>query len=465
MINRVLIRIKTVQLLYSYLLVEKPFSLESQPTAPTKEKRYAYNLYLDIIYMMYRISYMISGKKREYPLSDSKFIRKIENDEILKSVINKYSDGSFPFEPCLSEIADEIAHSLIYKEYREENSKGEHNEKLWEDIFKTIIINNPEFVRIAGSLQNYSLSGIERTKEMTEESFRNFYATRDNVDDALINLEKSMHKARELYMRLLLLVVDLTRLRLNQLESNRRKHIRTNEDINPNMRFVENKVPMLLEKNKMFSDYIEKTNISWLEEDKELLEKLLNCILCSEVYKLYMEGKGNDVSSDSELWRELFKQIIFQNEEFLEYLENHSVFWNDDLEITGTFVLKTLKRLEDSATEETAVLPMFKDHEDSIFGASLIADVIKNKELYRRYVETSLTNERWDADRLAFMDVIITMTAISEIINYPKIPLVVSINEYIEIAKSYSTSKSGSFVNGLLASITEKLREEGKIMK
>ncbi len=108
---------------------------------------------------------------------------------------------------------------------------------------------------------------------------------------------------------------------------------------------------------------------------------------------------------------------------------------------------------------------MYKDEEDAAFGKKLFMDVVKNKDVYRRYIDDSVSSDKWDTDRLAFMDVVVTMTALSEIINFPKIPLVVSINEYIEIAKSYSTSKSGAFVNGLLYSITNKLREEGKIQK
>lgn len=465
MINRVLIRIKTVQLLYSYLLVEKPFSLESQPSSPTKEKRYAYSLYLDMIYLIFRLSHIISGKKNSFPLADTRFVKKIEGDERLKSLIVKFSSGGFPFESALSPIADEIVRSLIFREFLENRDKNNFNDNIWEEIFNVIILNNREVIGIFSTLPNYSLSGVERMRELMKETFANFYATRDNIEDALSLLEHSMQKARELYMRLLLLPVELTRLRLNQLEENRKKHLPSLEDLNPKMRFVDNRVPRRIEENKSFAEYIEQNKLSWIAEDKELLEKILKSILDSEIYRRYMDDDSSSEISDTELWRELFRQVIFNNEDLLEYLESKSLFWNDDLEITGTFVLKTLKRLEDKETAEKAVLPMYKDHEDSVFGSSLFADVIRNKDVYRKYIEESVTNERWEADRLAFMDVVITMTAISEIINYPKIPLVVSINEYIEIAKSYSSSKSGAFVNGLLASVIDKLRLEGKIMK
>ena len=264
-------------------------------------------------------------------------------------------------------------------------------------------------------------------------------------------------------MRLLALPVELTRLRMDQLEQNRNKYLATAEDLNPNMRFVQNQIPKLIEDNPEFDEYTDKNHLSWRAEDPELLEILLKAILESEIYKNYIEKEGNNIKSDSEFWRDIFVEVILNNKDFLEYLENKSVFWNDDIEIVGSFVLKTFKRFENPETETTAVMPMYKDGEngkDAKFGSELFRYVVKNKDIYRRYIQEALSHDKWDADRLAFMDLVITMTAMAEIINYPEIPLQVSINEYIEIAKSYSSEKSGQFVNGLLASILPKLKED-----
>ena len=212
-------------------------------------------------------------------------------------------------------------------------------------------------------------------------------------------------------------------------------------------------------------DYVEDNKISWIAEDRQLLESLLTTIMNSEVYQDYMRFPATDFQTDCDFWRDIFKYVILNDENFLEALENKSVFWNDDLDIISTFVLKTLRRFEEGCPGNRPVLPMYKDEEDAQFGFKLFSDVVKNKDVYRRYIDDSIVGEKWDSERLAFMDVVVTMTALSEIINFPKIPLVVSINEYIELAKSYSTSKSGAFVNGLLSSITEKLREENKIHK
>lgn len=459
---------KTVQLLYSYLLVEKPFSLESQPSSPTKEKRFAYNLYLDFIYLMDKLSHQIVGKNKSLPLADTRFIILTEKNDKIISHKNKYLLNDFPFSKAEIVLRDEIKSSLLFKDFEKNRQEGFTSENFWDNVFNHIIMVNPEVLEIISKLPGYSISGVERMKALMSDTFRNFYSSRDNIEDALKTLEKSMQQARDLYMRLLALPVELTSVRLDQLELNRKKFLATSEDINPNMKFVNNRLPEIIEKNKTFIDYIEKNHLSWKVEDPELLNLLLNAIFESDIYKNYLVKSDNSLSIDCDFWRDIFLEIILNNRHFLEYLETKSVFWNDDLEIMGSFVLKTFKRCESKDTAENAVMPMYKDGEngkDSKFGSELFKDVIKNKDKYRKYIEDALSHDKWDADRLAFMDLVITMTALAEIINYPEIPLQVSINEYIEIAKSYSSEKSGQFVNGLLASILKKLREEKVIIK
>lgn len=459
---------KTVQLLYSYLLVEKPFTLESQPSAPTKEKRFAYNLYLDLIYLMYKISKKVVGKEKKYPLEESRFIVKIANDDRIKSLNIKYIGDYFPFSPVVDKLSEIIKESLLFKEYEKNRKEGTGTDSFWENVFNNIIILNPEVNEIIQYQAGYSLSGVERMKEMMELTFKNFYSSKDNITDALKTLETSMNKARDLYMRLLALPVELTRLRLNQLELNRQKYLATAEDLNPNMKLVNNLIPEVIERNPDFIEYREKHHLSWQGEDPELLELLLKDILESEVYKNYEVEEGRDIKRDSIFWQDVLVDVILNNQHFLEYLENKSVFWNDDLEIMASFVIKSLKRMENPQTESTAVMPMYKDGDqgkDAKFGAELFNYVVRNKDLYRSYIEEDLINEKWEADRMAFMDIVITMTALAEILNYPEIPLQVSINEYIEIAKSYSTAKSGQFVNGLLATILPKLKEAGLTYK
>lgn len=463
MINRVLIRIKTIQLLYSYLLVEKPFSIESQPSQPTKEKRFAYGLYLDTLYLFYRLSQRVKGKKNSLPLSETRFILKLEEDDTFKTVKSKYSNGDYPFASIEAELSEEIKGSAIFRDL--EDSKKEKNDRIWEDLFNLIIFPNSGYNEIAKQQLNYSLSGTERMKGLMENTFIHFYSTKENLADVMKTLRRSMEEARNLYIRLLALPVDLAFLMKEKIEQNRRKFLATEKDKNPNLRFIDNPVAGWIEENKVFKKYTEEKKISWIAEEPELLERILKNIEESELYHTYMDDPEPSETKDVEFWREIFRQLIFDGPEFLEYMENKSLFWNDDLEITGTFVLKTLRQLENPGTRESAVLPMYKDEEDEHFGFELSRLVIENKDLYKTYIDKAIATDKWETERLAFMDVVITMTALAEILNYPKIPLQVSINEYIELAKSYSTSKSGSFVHGLLATIIQQLQEKGELLK
>ncbi len=466
MINRVLIRIKVVQLLYSYLLVEDHFMIESQPSAPTKEKRFAYSLYLDMLVLMVKIAEDIEKRGGYRPLEDTRFIKKILADEKVNSMLGKYRYDAFPLQGVVDSVADQIKESGIYKNYLKNlDSENGEDDQIWERLFNIVIMANPLLNSNISKRENYTIRGVDRMKDMMNETFKNFYSSRDNIEDALKTLAYSMDKARELYFRLLILPVELTNLRERQIDDNRNKYVPTEADLNPNMRFVENGLVEALRNDKDIDEYVERTKLSWMPEDRVMLEALLKDIMDSDLYAEYMEIPTTDFQIDCEFWRNVFKQIIFRNEEFLETLETKSVFWNDDLEIIGTFFLKTIKRFEEGGHDCNPVLAMYKDEEDASFGKQLFAEVVRNKDVYRRYIEDSIKKDKWDAERLPFMDVVIAMTALAEIVNFPKIPLAVSINEYIEIAKSYSTNKSGAFLNGILFSITNRLHEEGKIQK
>lgn len=464
MINRVLIRIKVVQLLYSYLLVENPFSLESQPSAPTKEKRFAYSLYLDTLLLMVRVAENISKRGGELPLYDTRFIRRVVADDRMKSLRRKYEAEPFPFENIVDTLSEAVKESGVYKRFMKSgkgNPAAEDN--IWRKLFDSVVAVNPEYLALTSTRENYTLRGVERMKGMIDETFTNFFASADHLPDALDVLGQSLQKARELYIRLLQLPVDITFMRERQLDEAQHKYIKTQEDINPNMRFVDNAFVRALAEDPELRAEVEHYKISWIGEDEILVKSLLRAVMESDIYRQYMEFPVTDFHDDCEFWREIFKNVILRNPDFLEALEENSVFWNDDVDIIGTFVLKTIRRFQDG--DPCPILPMYKDEEDARFGAELFSAVIRKKDYYRGLIDEVIDSRSWDSERLAFMDVVIVMTALAEILNFPKIPLLVSFNEYIELAKCYSTPKSGAFVNGLLRSVVDWLHEEGKLDK
>jgi len=465
MINRVLIRIKAIQILYSYLLVEKKFSFESMPSAPTKEKRFAYSLYMDMLMLMYRIANSITKRGGYRPLADTRFIKRLAADEQFKSLLSKYRAVGYPYEAAAERIAETIKNSSFYKNYIKKSEEGVYGaeENLWRDIFNIFILPDDKLNAALPERDNYTPRGVERAQEMMSTTFTNFLESQDDGKEADSALAKSLEKARELYFRLLLLPVDLTELQARRIEENRNKPIPTADDLNPNMKFVENQLVEELRKNETVMAYAERNDIDWITEDPLMLNSLLKAILETDLYAEYMAKPVSDMHGDCEFWRNIFRKVILENESFLDSLEDRSVFWNDDLDIMSTFVLKTFRRVAEG--DRNAVLDKFKDEEDARFGYDLVRYVLDNKEEYRSMIDDALMQQRWDRDRLAFMDVIVMETALAEILNCPKIPLSVSVNEYVEIAKCYSTSKSGSFVNGLLASVLRKLKEEGRLHK
>lgn len=467
MINRVLIRIKVVQLLYSYFLVQNNFTVLSSPAAPTKEKRFAYSLYLDYLYLLMDIARSINQSSKNSPLYESRFIQRLAADNIMKSVCSKYSNGSFPLDDCVDTLCEKIKNSALYKNFLKD---PKNDTKIWPELFRHFISVDPEIHKKVERFENYSLRGVDRAKEMVAQTFIEFASSQDNIADGLADLKASLEKARELYFRLLMLPIDITYLREREIDERRHRYLASDEDLNPNPKFIDNELVKLLNENETIKEFARQEKISWLEQDPELIKHLLKKIMESESYKEYMADPVSDLHQDCEFWRRAMRNIILSDPDFLEILETMSVFWNDDFDIMGEFVLKTFRRFEEKASDRECrindpVLPMYKDDEDAKFGKELFEDTVKNRSEYRGYIDEALNKQHWDSDRLAYMDVVIMETALAEILNFPKIPIQASLNEYIEIAKCYSSGKSGSFINGLLASVINNLKENGRLRK
>ncbi len=466
MINRILIRIKVIQILYSFLLVEKQFSLVELPESPTKEKRFAYSLYLDTLVLMLKVAESIARRGGDKPLEETRFIKRLKSDDTIKSQLSRYRVAPFPFEGVVDSIADKVKESAIYKNYlkdRKDNKLG-IDTTIWNDIYDQIISPDADVNRIISNRENFTLKAVDRTRDFMNETFSNFMASQDSGSEAIAVLHQSLDKARELYFRLLWLPVELTDMQERRLDDRRHKLLTTREDLNPNLKFVENTLVKSIRECEPVKNYIEKEKISWEREDRVMMDNLLRAILESDIYKAYMENPVETPKEDCELWRNIIRKIVFNNEHFLETLEDKSVFWNDDLDTIGTFAIKSFRKFEEGAGND-AVLDKYKDEEDAHFGDELVKAVLKNKDVYRGYIDDAIDRTLWESERLAFMDVVVIETALAEIFNFPKIPLNVTLNEYIEIAKSYSSAKSGGFVNGILGKIISHLQKEGVLLK
>ena len=280
---------------------------------------------------------------------------------------------------------------------------------------------------------------------------------------ALKDLDTCLGKTYELYHYLLRLPVELTHIQEVRLDEARNKYLPTEEELNPNMKFVNNRLVSELANNDVLNQYAQEHTITW--NDDPIFERLmLDKVIKSDIYSDYMASDDDSMDADSQLWQQFMKQVILPDENMADAIEQRSLFWTeDDLDLVGQFVCKTFRRIAEGA--EDAIMPMFKDEEDSSFGKELFSAAVTMMPENNTLIDELVQNSRWDKDRIVLMDRIIMCAALAELRTFDKIPAPVTLNEYIELAKNFSTAGSGQFVNGILNNAIKQLNKEGKILK
>jgi len=292
--------------------------------------------------------------------------------------------------------------------------------------------------------------------------FAYYHKGNHDVKTAENELHLSLRRTYDLYYYFLLLIVEITSLRKQQIDLRRMKYLPTDEDLNPNTRFIDNRFALQLAKNEMLIQYVREHGISWAGE-KDFLKNALDMILMSDIYNEYLKNPDDSYETDQEFWRSVFRNLICGNEDIEDTLEALSIYWNDDVEIIETFVLKTIKRFKESTGDKQELLPMYKDKEDADFVVQLFRNTIQHDAAYRERIERHTKN--WESERVANMDMVVMQVALAELLNFPTIPVRVTLNEYIDAAKYYSTPKSGVFINGVLDSIVKELKKEKLLLK
>lgn len=282
-----------------------------------------------------------------------------------------------------------------------------------------------------------------------------------NMDTAEKELLFSLSKASDLYNYLLGLIVAITQEERRRVDIATRRAEREGTEA-PSQRFAFNKFATQLEENKQLNLFMEDKKMSW-ENDVEAVRKLCDQIERSPLYQEYMMSDAEDYETDRELWRRIYRTLIQGNEDLDAILEEKSLYWNDDKEIVDTFVLKTIKRFDPANKADQELLPEYDDTEDREYALKLFRSTILNADTYQRYM--SETSRNWNFSRLAYMDVVLMQIAIAEMLTFPNIPISVTINEYVDLAKLYSTPKSGGYINGMLDAIARHLVDTGRLLK
>lgn len=295
-----------------------------------------------------------------------------------------------------------------------------------------------------------------------------YIAGKESPPDPKKTLYHSIEHTYKLYNYLLLLILEIVLYAEDRIELAKQKQLPNYEDLNPNTKFINNRFIKQLSENIQLKDQLKGSGFNW-KNSPELIKNLYRQITGSGIYKEYMIDKKpentapNRYHEDKQLVINIYKNIISESEYLYQILEEENIFWNDDVEFVISMIIKTIKKFKEDSGEETQLLSLYKNAEDKNFAKNLLSRTIDNSDEYRQMIEHYSTN--WDIERVVFMDIVIMELIISEIIEFPDIPVKVSLNEYLEISKYYSTEKSYFFINGVLENIISKLKKDNRINK
>ena len=291
------------------------------------------------------------------------------------------------------------------------------------------------------------------------------YAHLKSESDSLMASEKtlvaSIDKTYDLYFQMLSLIVEVARYADERQQAAMQKKLPTYEDLNPNRKFVENSVVHLIAESDSVNDYLAAHKLSWARYP-ELIKALYSQLEQSEYYKKYMTSQERSFREDLALVTDFYTNELESSEMLEEVLDEQSILWNDDLGFALIMVTRTLSNMRPSH-RDVKVLPKFKSEEDLDFAMELFEKAAVNYDSNLEVIEQFTRN--WDIERIAFMDNVIMVTAMAELVSFPSIPVKVTLDEYIEIAKYYSTASSSTFINGVLDKVVTMLTEEDRINK
>lgn len=296
-------------------------------------------------------------------------------------------------------------------------------------------------------------------------AYEHFINKNENVEAAERELIHSLRKSYELYHYLLMILVDLHRVAERQVEAQKQRWKRLGSEVGeePSTRFVNNPFILQLEANLQLKQYCDNESMRWMDQESYLL-RIYNSLRNSDLYKEYMKKSEVTYADHRQLWYDIYLTYVCNNEFIDSLLEDKNIYWNDDKHLIDSFVLKTIEHFRENSDEEHLLLPDFRSDADRQFAVLLLNCSIKGKTGYENIIRRHLS-KGWDFDRISSMDNVIMQVALAEILNFEDIPLWVTINEFIEIAKYYSSPTSGSYVNGMLDSMSKTLIKEGLITK
>lgn len=298
--------------------------------------------------------------------------------------------------------------------------------------------------------------------------YANILAGNSSLAQAETQLDQSCEATRDLYLYMLSVVPALTQIAKDRLEAAKTKLRPTEEDLNPNTKFAENALAKLISEDVDLNKLLAKKKFSWAQYDL-ILKKVMTSVASKEYFQKYMESEKNSLAEDCKLFTKIFEEEFVDLEELEMMLEEKSLYWNDDLAYALTWCCRSFKDF--AAGKSWSMLPLYQSdmlegpdvESDNRFVHKLLQASYAGYEKYAAMVAESVTG--WERERLFSTDVVLIAMGLAEAVTFPEIPVKVTLNEYVEIAKFYGTPKSRAFVNGLLDRLIQKLAEEGAIAK
>jgi len=296
---------------------------------------------------------------------------------------------------------------------------------------------------------------------------QSIYAMHQNGSDSIEKEEKfllySIDNILDLYLIMVSSLIEISKKEAIFIEKSSQKHLATPEERNPNKKFINNSIFQILSENNSLSIALENRKIDNWSLNDDYIIILLNEIKQSELYQKYMNSGINTFEEDREFVADMFMELIAPNEKLYDYLEDNKLTWVDDIPVVNTQIIKQLKQLKSISDESFRVPKLYKDQEDKEFVTNLFRKTVLNEtELAKEYIDKT---PNWDTERIAEIDTIVLKMAICEFLKFPSIPVKVTINEYLEIAKEYSTPKSSIFINGILDNLVKELQASKKMIK
>lgn len=293
------------------------------------------------------------------------------------------------------------------------------------------------------------------------------YAMHQNGSDNLEKEEKflfySIDAIQDLYLIMLCSLIEICKKETDFLHKSSQKHLATPQERKPNEKFIKNAIFQILAENNSLSIALETRKIdNWTLNDDYILI-LLNDIKQSKLYAKYMSNEVNTFEEDKEFIVNLFQDVIVTNEKLYDYLEDNKLTWIDDIPVVNTEIIKQLKAIKPIEHGNLRVPKLFKDNEDRDFVKDLFRKTVLNESVLAKEFVDKTPN--WDTERIAEIDTIILKMAICELLKFPSIPVKVTLNEYLELAKEYSTPKSSIFINGILDNLVKELQTDNRIQK